>query len=191
MTGLLKSTKNTRSIIQDSMKYIRSDAIINLEDEEIQWLIENNILTIVDLRTEQEARRNPCCLKHHNEFTYTNIPVSYGDEMPLSPEMMPVYLLKLVDDTMREIISTIENSKTNVIYFCRQGKDRSGVVSALLLLRLGVSHDEIISDYLLSAGNLAESIEQDCRDYPGLEKEAATPNSEYMKQFLKEVIVPE
>ena len=191
MADLLKSTNNTRSIIRDSMKYIRSDAIINLEDEEIQWLIENNILTIVDLRTEQEAEKNPCCLKCHSEFNYMNIPVSYGDEMPLTPEMMPAYLLKLVDDTMREIISIIENSKTNVLYFCRQGKDRTGVVSALLLLRLGVSHDEIISDYLLSADNLVAAIAQDCRDHPDLEKEAATPNSEYMRRFLKEVIVPE
>ena len=191
MASLLKSTKNTRSIIKDSMKYIRSDAINDLEDEEILWLIENNITTAIDLRTEQEAEKNPCCLKHHNKFTYTNIPVSYGDEMPLTPEMVPPYLLKLVDDTMRKIISTIENSKTNVIYFCRQGKDRTGVVSALLLLRQGISHDEIISDYLLSADNLVESIKQDCRDYPGLKKEAATPNYEYMRQFLQEVIVPE
>ena len=191
MASLLKSTKNTRSIIKDSMKYIRSDAINDLEDEEIQWLIENNITTAIDLRTEQEAEKNPCCLKHHNKFTYTNIPVSYGDEMPLTPEMVTPYLLKLVDDTMRKIISTIENSKTNVIYFCRQGKDRTGVVSALLLLRQGISHDEIISDYLLSADNLVESIKQDCRDYPGLKKEAATPNYEYMRQFLQEVIVPE
>ena len=187
MPSILKSTKNTRPIINDSMRYIRSDAIINLEDEEIQWLIENNILTVVDLRMEEETEKNPCCLKHHNEFTYLNIPVSYGDEMPLTSEMMSPYFLKMVDNTMIKIILTIENSKTNAIYFCRQGKDRSGVVSALLLLRQGFSHDEIISDYLLSADNLVESIEQDCRDYPGLKKEAATPNSEYMMQFLQKV----
>lgn len=173
------------------MRYIRSDAITNLEDGEIQWLIENNILTAVDLRTEREAEKNPCCLERHDEFTYINIPVSYGDEMPLTPEMVPSYLLKLVDGVMGNIISTIENSKTNVIYFCRQGKDRTGVVSALLLLRQGIIHDDIISDYLLSADNLAESIEQDCRDYPGLEKEAAMPDPEYMRKFLREVIAPE
>jgi protein-tyrosine phosphatase len=185
MASLLKSTKNTRSIISDSLRYIRSDAILNLEDEEVKWLIENNILTVVDLRTEQEAVKNPCCLKHHNKFTYLNIPVSYGDEMPLTPEMMSPYFLKQKKKKMKKIISIIENSKTNVIYFCRQGKDRSGVVSALLLLRQGISHDEIISDYLLSADNLVESIEQDCRDYPGLKKEAATPNADYMAHFLK------
>ena len=189
MASLLKSTHNTRSIIKDSIRYIRSDAIIDLEEEEIQWLIENNILTVVDLRTKQEAEKNPCCLEYHNEFAYINIPVSYGDEMPLTPDMVPPSFLKMVDGVMRKIISTIENSKTNVIYFCRQGKDRTGVVSALLLLRQGLSQDEIISDYLLSAGNLVDSIEQDCRDYPELEKEAATPKAEYMKQFLQDIIV--
>lgn len=170
------------------MRYVRSDAITNLLDEEIRWLIGNNILTTVDLRTEQETEKYPCCLKHHKVFTYFNIPVSYGEEMPLTAEMMTPYYLKLVDDIMCKIISTIENSKTNVIYFCRQGKDRSGVVSALLLLRQGISHEDIISDYLLSADNLVESIEQDCRNYPGLRKEAATPNADYMAQFLKNVV---
>ena len=187
MPSLLKSTKNTRAIMKGSMRYVRSDAIIDLKNDDIQWLIKNNILTVIDLRTKQEAEKNPSCLKCHNDFTYLNIPVSYGDEIPLTPEMMTPYFLKLVDDTMRIIISTIETSKTNVIYFCRQGKDRSGVVSALLLLRQGVSSDEIVSDYMLSADNLADSIEQDCLDHPGLTKEAATPDPEYMMRFLDTV----
>ena len=185
MASLLKSTKNTRPLMDNSMRYIRSDAIISLEDDEIQWLIENNILAVVDLRTAEEVEEKPCCLKEHMAFTYQNIPVSFANDFPDTPDMMPAYYLKMVDDTMNRIISTIENAKTNVIYFCRVGKDRTGVVSALLLFRQGVPHDYIISDYILSADNLKEVIEQDCHNNPNLNKEASTPSSEYMTQFLK------
>lgn len=185
MASLFKSTKNTRSIMNDSMRYIRSDAIINLEYKEMQWLLENNILTVVDLRTTEEVIENPCCLKDYTNFTYLNIPVSFGDEIPETPEMVPQLYLKMVDGTMKKIISIIENSKTNVVYFCKSGKDRTGVVSALLLLKQGISQDHIISDYMLSADNIKEVIEQYCSDYPNVKKEALTPNPEYIKQFLK------
>ena len=175
MGSILKSTQNTRSILKDSLRYIRSDELLNLDERDIQWLAENNVLTVVDLRTTKEAEKKPCCLKGRAEFTYLNIPVSFGEELPETPEKVPLYYLKIVDDTMREIISTIENSKTNVIYFCRQGKDRSSVVSALLLLRQGISQELIISDYMLSAENL---------------KEGLAPDPKYMAKFLREIEVP-
>lgn len=55
MSSLLKSTRNTRALPTGTMRYIRSDAPTNLTDEEIQWLLDNNITTVIDLRSEEEV----------------------------------------------------------------------------------------------------------------------------------------
>lgn len=44
-------------------------------------------------------------------------------------------------------------------FFCSAGKDRTGVVSAILLHRLGYSEDYIIADYMKSAESLKELLE--------------------------------
>ena len=55
MSSLLKSTRNTRALPTGTMRYIRSDVPTNLTDEEIQWLLDNNITTVIDLRSEEEV----------------------------------------------------------------------------------------------------------------------------------------
>ena len=50
MSSLLQSTKNTRVLPTGTNQYFRSDFPENLTDEEIQWLLDNNIITIVDLK---------------------------------------------------------------------------------------------------------------------------------------------
>lgn len=55
MGSLFKSTLNTRSLPIDGLRYIRSDVPLLLTDEEIQWLISNDITTLVDLRSLEEV----------------------------------------------------------------------------------------------------------------------------------------
>lgn len=69
MGSLFSSTLNTRALPVDGMRYIRSDTPLNLTREEIQWLLDNNITTLVDLRSEQELERKPCPLQKMEEFT--------------------------------------------------------------------------------------------------------------------------
>lgn len=53
MSSLLKSTRNTRALPTGTMHYIRSDAPTNLTEEEIQWLLDNNITAVIDLGSEE------------------------------------------------------------------------------------------------------------------------------------------
>lgn len=62
MSSLLQSTKNTRALPTGTMRYIRSDVPENLTDEEVQWLLDNNIITMIDLRSEEEVAQKSCCL---------------------------------------------------------------------------------------------------------------------------------
>ena len=48
MGSLLQSTQNTRALPSGDFRYIRSDYPGNLTTSEVQWLLQNNIVTIID-----------------------------------------------------------------------------------------------------------------------------------------------
>ena len=45
MVSLLKTTKNIRSILPDSFRFVRNDVPDSITEQEIQWLISENITT--------------------------------------------------------------------------------------------------------------------------------------------------
>ncbi len=185
--SLFKSTLNTRALLPNSFKYIRSDVPSKISEEEIEWLLENNVTTIVDLRSASELLEKPCVLHQHSKFMYYNIPVTGGNIVPQSKENVPLSYFKMVDETMWKIIDKIENASSNVLYFCHAGKDRTGVVSALLLLRSGASHEEIVNDYVVSAENLKAALEDFAAQNPHVDLEIITPQKVFMQQFLEMV----
>ena len=70
MSSLLQSTLNTRALPTGDLRYIRSDFPGNLSDDEVQWLVDNSITTIVDLREEKEYKAKSCRLETENGFTF-------------------------------------------------------------------------------------------------------------------------
>ena len=55
MKSLLHYTKNTRAILPDSLRFIRSDLPARLDDEDIRFLLDNAVTTAVDLRSYEEV----------------------------------------------------------------------------------------------------------------------------------------
>lgn len=52
-----------------------------------------------------------------------------------------------------DVVSTVAESDGPTLVHCAAGKDRTGVSIAMVLALLGVSRDDIIADYLLTAQN--------------------------------------
>lgn len=187
MSSILQSTRNTRILPTGEMRYIRSDFPENLSDGEIRWLLEQNVTTIVDLRSEEEADRKPCRLKELGGFSYYHLPVTGGGDTPKSLEHLHTVYRQMVDEKMEEIIDTIMNADSNVMYFCTAGKDRTGVVSALILKRLGFSDEVIIDDYMESGDNLMDMLTAYVRVHPEVDLEIIVPHRENMERLLKEL----
>lgn len=184
MASLLTYTLNTRFLRDGSFRYIRSDVPDRLSAEDIRWLLEHDVRTVVDLRALNEAEKRPCPLETHPEFTYHHMPVSTGDIVPLCVEDVPRSYMAMADEKMNDIITLVENAPTNVLYFCNAGKDRTGVLSALLLRRMGASRQEIVDNYLITAENLREMLAEFVSKRPELSLRVVTPRAWYMETFL-------
>lgn len=187
MSSLLESTRNTRVLPTGTMRYIRSDVPENLTAKEIQWLLDNNITTIVDLRSEEEVVKKPCYLKERDGFRYVHLPVTGGGDTPKSLEHLHIVYRQMLDEKMEKIIDVIMNAKSNVMYFCTAGKDRTGVVSAIILKRLGFSDEVIIDDYMQSKDNLMDMLMAYVSAHPEVDMEIIIPHRENMEKLLKQL----
>ena len=183
--SLLPSTFNTRALPIGDMRFIRSECPANLSDEEVQWLKDHNVLTIIDLRKEREATLKPCRLEHEDGFTYYHLPVSGGD-VPISTfeDVLNAYIAML-DDQMDKIIEMILNAPTRVMYFCAAGKDRTGVVSAILLKKFGYSDEYIINDYMYSKQTSLEYAKHYEETHPGEKLNPLLPDERFIKAVLE------
>ena len=185
--SILMSTQNTRPILPDSLRFLRSDAPRALTREETEWLLAERILTVVDLREEGERAAGPCPLERDGRFRYLCLPVTGGGRIPASPEEVVHTYLNMVDDQMERILAAIWSARTNVLYFCNAGKDRTGVVSALLLRRLGTDREHIVSDYMRSRENLLPALSAFAAAHPEIDPRVILPRRSYMEEFLDEM----
>jgi protein tyrosine/serine phosphatase len=183
--NIFQSTRNTRPIIENSFRYIRSDVPTKITENEKNWLLSNNITTIVDLRTDDERARKQCPLIEDDRFSYHACTVTGGDKVPPSTDDVSKSYIAIVDAQFEEMIEFLLNSKSNVLYFCNAGKDRTGVVSAVLLYKLGMSSEYIVNDYLKSKFNLETSLNEFARQNPAIDIEVITPHKRYIEEFLK------
>lgn len=183
--SILTSTQNTRVILPDSLKYIRSDVPNNLTKAETQYLLEQNITTIVDLREYSERECKKCPLIDNPNFTYHCLPVTGGNALPKSVDEVSKSYIAMVDDRMREIVDVIMNATTNVLYFCNAGKDRTGVVSAIILHKMGYDENYIVADYLQSKRNLENMLMTFSEANPDVDINIITPQKRYMEEFLE------
>ncbi len=184
MQSLLKSTKNTRAILPDSLRYIRSDVPNCITEQEVQWLLDNNIVTIIDLREDAERERKKCPLIDDQRFQYLCMSVTGGNAIPKSVDGVSKSYIKMVDEYMDKIVDTIIRADTNVLFFCNAGKDRTGVVSAMILHKLGMNKNYIIMDYMESKENLREMLEEYAKAFSEVNIDVITPQERYMEEFL-------
>jgi len=70
MEDYFKCTLNSRSILENNLKFNRSDVPTSVTEEEKLWLIERDITVIVDLRTDEERLKKQCPLEKDERFQY-------------------------------------------------------------------------------------------------------------------------
>ena len=68
----------------------------------------------------------------------------------------------------------VEADALPAVFHCAAGKDRTGLLAALLLGSLGVSHDDIVADYTLTVEGMARFRVWAAREWPGWKERMAS-----------------
>ena len=181
---IIATTLNTRPLPTGDMRFIRSDCPEKLTDEEVEWLLQNHVTTVVDLREKKEYERKPCRLETEDGFTFYHMPVTGGGDTPNSPEEVASVYLGMLDKQMDKIIQTILDAKSNVLYFCGAGKDRTGIVSAIILKKLGFDDQTIIDDYMKTKENLLDFLTDYVKEHPQVDINTVIPNENNIRKVL-------
>lgn len=70
-----------------------------------------------------------------------------------------VRMINNARDRMPEVIDTVAGSDGPVLVHCMLGKDRTGILIAILLAAVGVSREDILADYERTRDNMAVMLE--------------------------------
>jgi protein-tyrosine phosphatase len=137
---------------------LRSDALHRLDSEGVTVLGGLGLRTIVDLRTQPEVEHEPSALDGLSVSAQVrHISVLAGDlqALPLELDAIYRYMIDHCGETIAEAIKVLATADAvPALVHCSAGKDRTGIVVALILAVLGVPDEVIAADYGLSASYL-------------------------------------
>lgn len=193
--SLLETTLNTRELggyrtRQGNMTKVdtllRSDEQKQLSSGDIAYLSERQITTIIDMRTKKVTSHLPSPFANKTPFAYHNIPIEEGSGVPESMEAVPVSYMNIAGSAnMRQIYRSIAQAPQGVLFHCSAGKDRSGVVSAILLLLAEVGDKDIIENYMMTKEYNAKRFALARKNYPDVDINIIIPREEFILRFLQ------
>ena len=194
--SMLESTSNTRDLamfrIEGTDEYtksgriVRSDMPKELSENALASLRKNDITTVIDLRGSWEVEHMPHGLKDAEGFSYHNMPIEAGSWVPESVEAVPgSYMTIAESEAMAEALRLIATTEHGVWFNCSAGKDRTGVLTAILLRLCGVSKSDIVFDYLITKKCNYERLMQFHEKFPDIDINIVIPCEAFMEGFFE------
>lgn len=117
-----------------------------------QKLVDYGVKTIIDLRDLQEVTDYPDVFAASTVVRYQHVPIArdgYNDGYVTLKELYCNYCDGF-QPSIGTIVGAIAESEPGVLFHCFAGKDRTGIIAALLLGAVGVPDDVIAEDYALT-----------------------------------------
>jgi protein-tyrosine phosphatase len=139
---------------------VRSDSIVHLTQVGREAMIAYGVTTVIDLRTDGELLRAPNPCADNAGPVYRHIPLiddSGMDGLSELSGMFERYLWMLDErpEAFRSIFEAVAAADGVVVFHCFAGKDRTGLVAAMLLSVAGVPDDAIAADFAETDAQLA------------------------------------
>jgi protein tyrosine/serine phosphatase len=143
---------------------VRADLLGRLTPAGKQQLLAYGIRTIIDLRSRREVGEKPSAVFSDQIEAPAYLNLWQGKKDPAFSERLrqaqtraELYNLILDHDQagVAEVLRAIANAQAGgVVIHCHSGKDRTGIISAVLLSLLGVTAKDAAEDYALSQARL-------------------------------------
>lgn len=164
--------------------FYRSGCPFDVQGDDLDLFKKLNIGAVIDLRSGASANEVPALNAIDGLKRYFK---SLGDDgVPQSADLVPQCYLQMLSHTqsLKEIFDIFATEKLAVMFHCFAGKDRTGVISALLLMLAGVSDEEIVADYSLSHAYFIRAWEN-IVNLSQRQKFVLLPSPERMDGFLR------
>jgi protein-tyrosine phosphatase len=146
---------------------LRADSPHRLDAAGVGRLEAEGLGTVVDLRTAAELAEAPNPFAARPDVAFAHLPVFDA----LAPgalaargggEPLGVFYRDMLDtrhEALREILSVIAGARPGAVMFhCTAGKDRTGLIAALLLSLAGVAPEDIVADYAMTEALIAPLV---------------------------------
>ncbi len=155
----------------------RSDSLHALTPAGHQSVIDLGIRSSIDLRSELEVSEKPSRLAGNPQLSYLHLPVVGPGLFPLTEGVRSlgeahVHRLENAKPSFLRVLGILAGRDSYpAVVNCSAGKDRTGLVMALVLGVLDVSPESITQDYVLTkqyAAKLLDPFIDACRE-EGLE----------------------
>lgn len=144
--------------------------------------------SVVDLRRGIEAAVE-CPAWDQLGVAYSRTPLSAGETDSWHARYV-AYLQHRPETVVEAVRQVMDVGRQPVLFHCAAGKDRTGVVAALVLACLGVEDEDIVADYVLTEANLEpiltrlRSRELYAEMLADSDLEHQRPRPEYLREFL-------
>jgi protein-tyrosine phosphatase len=143
----------------------RSDTLQALTVSDVAFLRQTiGLRVVVDLRLAHEvAEEGRGLLSTADEVSYLNAPLEMAKTDGILPGevMKHLYNQCLASESLATAVRHIaEHAGRPIVFHCAAGKDRTGIVAALVLTLLGVADEVIVADYLASTANMPRVVER-------------------------------
>jgi protein-tyrosine phosphatase len=144
---------------------VRADDLAQLDAAGLHALAAYGIETVIDLRWPTEAERHPSPIPAalpHIRYRQLSLLTPTENEWrersaDATKELWNCVVLERVRLELREVLAAIAAAAPGPLLFhCLAGKDRTGLVAALLLALADVVPEAIAHDYALSGANLRD-----------------------------------
>lgn len=137
-------------------RFFRADSLHRLTVEAQNTLLGHGLLTVIDLRRSDELEAAPNVFAGSNRITYRHLSLLMDIRpTPGTPRPLVETYRTILDERQEQVGEVIRflaapDSFPAVIH-CTAGKDRTGLIVALILGLAGVPEATIIEDYALTA----------------------------------------
>ncbi|HET6835050.1 MAG TPA: tyrosine-protein phosphatase [Acidimicrobiales bacterium] len=145
----------------------RADTLHRLDGPDLDLFLELGLRSVIDLRSQHELddhgrfRHDSGLVVHHVPM----IDVVGGPRRPVetapdaSPRSVGEGYISMADEGRRAIGSAVAllagPDALPAVFHCTAGKDRTGILAAILLSAIGVRDEDIVDDYMLTGESRA------------------------------------
>jgi protein-tyrosine phosphatase len=135
---------------------VRADSLCRLSDRGRDALVSYGVRTVIDLRGHEEIAKEPNPFAGAAAVRYLHLPLQSAVTIALmhrveTGEIADRLIVDLSRTHVVRVFRAIANATPGAVLFhCYAGKDRTGIVAALLLDLAGAPREAIVEDYMLS-----------------------------------------